>query len=736
MIRNRISKRQGFRPACAAHLLQQAGSAAIEQLEARQLLSATAFPSGTMSLKDGVITVNGTDRNDRIQINVLRNNLDTLEVKLNSTRRVYSTTVVTKFVLRGGLGDDRIVVDDTFKKLTTPVWADGGEGNDTIAGASGNDSLYGGDGKDLLIGNDGNDRLRGGAFSDRLIGGSGADTVFGDSGPDLIGSGKDAGDQSFGGTGDNHIDRSYGFQLKPQILLGTKRVELPSRFNANVTGLTPDQINKAYGFDKLTTGKYQSIFGDVNGGLKLGEGQTITIIGAFNSPTLQADLDAFSDQFALPKTTLDIVFAQGTPIVNAFWASELALDVQWAHAIAPNAKIRLVLAETDFTSDLLAGNPFNPTLVPAIDVATNLAKDGGVVTMSFGSDEQDTDLDLSTKFNNVNTPLISFIASSSDTAGEISHPGVDPSVLSVGGTQLSVDTDGTYGGESAWEDGGGGVSTVFTRPIYQEGVTVNGNEIGDFRVVPDVSMNADPDSGVAVFNTTPDEFNDTGWAAFGGTSLATQTWGSLVTLANQLRLAFNDNDYIGRDLNKLVYSIGRINPEDNYNDITVGANANPALPGFDLATGWGTPKAENLIPSLGGFLSGAMDVHANYTAAAAQSTPDRAIINFFGAGGLTLTKTTVTLTLALTQGNGGSAFLLLNNPLTRRGKTGFAGTATAVVGLNDGNGAIFNLIIKGRVFRTSKGLAYAVGTFYSVGFDGKILDRSFNPIFEGSFELS
>ncbi len=704
-----------------------------EALEARQMLSTVPAPG--ITFKDGIVTVIGTADNDIIQVNVLRGGLNNLEVKFNQIRRVYNISVISKFVLHGGEGNDRIGVDDTFKKMTVPVLATGGNGNDTIVGASGDDTLAGGNGKDLLIGNAGNDILRGGAFGDRLIGGKGADVLYGESGPDIIASGLDAGDKVWGGTGKNTIDRSLAIQQRPNIALGNTRVARPAAFNGTVVGLTPAQVNKAYGLDQLLTGKFSSVFGDPNGGIDLGTNQTITIIGAFRAPTLQADLDLFSDTFALPRTTLEIVNAQGVPAINAGWAAELALDVQWAHAIAPNANIRVVLAETDLTSDLLSGDPNNPNQTPAIDVATNLARAGGVISMSFGSDELITDLNLQTKFNNANTPMISFLASAGDDAGLISHPGVDPSVLSVGGTRLSVEDDGTYIGESAWSDGGGGISSFFERPIYQTGVTIGGVAIGDNRVVPDVSILADPASGVAVFNTTPDVFNDTGWSAIGGTSAGTPMWAALVTLANQLRLAF-DSDYIGQDLNRTIYSIGKINPEDNFNDIVTGANANPAIPGFDLATGWGTPKAQELIPSLSGFLSGEMIVRANFTHQANFPTPDRAIINFAGPGSLTLDKTSVTLNLALTQDNGGSALLLIDNPLLRRGKTGFAGTATALVALDSGGAALFNLIIKGRVFRTSKGVPFAVGEFYSVGDDGKILDRSFNPIFNGSFKLA
>ena len=211
---------------------------------------------------------------------------------------------------------------------------------------------------------------------------------------------------------------------------------------AGPTGMTPSQIRAAYGFNQLSLD---------------GTGTTIAIVDAFDDPNIASDLQAFDAKFNLPNPVFTKVSQTGSttnlPTADSGWADEIALDVEWAHAIAPGAKILLVEANDASFSNLSI----------AVQYA---ARQTGVVavSMSFGGSEFSGETSFDSTFK---TPAghtgVTFIASSGDSGAPISYPAASPNVLSVGGTTLNVNSSGSILSESAWSGSGGSAPAVASR---------------------------------------------------------------------------------------------------------------------------------------------------------------------------------------------------------------------------------------------------------------------------------
>jgi subtilase family serine protease len=240
--------------------------------------------------------------------------------------------------------------------------------------------------------------------------------------------------------------------------------------------------------------------------------KAIAIVDAYHYPYALKDLTAFSNQFGLPAPNLQVVYASGAqPATNPNgWEVEAALDLQWAHAMAPTAKIYLVEAASSQI----------PSLLQAVKTATSLvqAAGGGVVSMSWGSSEFANETTYDTNFNNAN---VIYFASSGDAAG-VNWPCVSQNVICVGGTSLRLFSNNTatnslgdFDQEVAWDQGGGGVSAYAAKPAYQKNAGISGN----FRGVPDIALSADPNSGGWIYYT-PSNSGQGGWYVVGGTSWA------------------------------------------------------------------------------------------------------------------------------------------------------------------------------------------------------------------------
>ena len=323
------------------------------------------------------------------------------------------------------------------------------------------------------------------------------------------------------------------------------------------TGYSPAQMRHAYGFDQIS--------GD-------GSGQTIAIIDAYGSSTIQSDLNIFSDAYGLPRTTVKIYYPQG--IVrkpDSGWALETSLDVEWAHAIAPGATIALVVAKSASFSSLLG----------AVDYAVGLG--AKQVSMSWGGSEFSSESSYDYHFNR---PGITFLASSGDSGAGVIWPAASAYVVSVGGTSLYLDGSAHVTSETAWSGSGGGVSAYEIRPTYQNAWQPNSR-----RGVPDVSYNADPYTGVSVYIGNYN--GSSGWLTVGGTSAGAPQWAALIALANANRTgSLNYTDGV-------LYSLAGSNYSAYYRDVTIGNNGlYNAGARYDFVTGLGSPISGQLIPGL------------------------------------------------------------------------------------------------------------------------------------------
>jgi subtilase family serine protease len=352
---------------------------------------------------------------------------------------------------------------------------------------------------------------------------------------------------------------------------------------------TPAQIRSAYGFNLLPNsinGAGQTIaivdaFGDrYTTTTVTGQGHKTTTTTTTNDATV-ADWTTFCNQFGLATTGLTVVYPQGQGGVEATnWALETALDIEWAHAIAPGANILLVVAHDNSFVSMLG----------AVDYAVNAG--ATVVSMSWGGLEFAAELSDDAHFTH---PGVTFVASSGD-AGEagLQWPAASPYVLSVGGTTLS-DNNGAWS-ETAWSGGGGGISLYETMPAFQNGWQQF--PTGNMRSVPDVSYVGGPDPGVAVFVTPYG-----GWINVYGTSVGAPQIAALVALANSAHASGTVES-----ADSALYTIAAANSTPPgitstfFNDISTGTNGSDpddyAMVGYDFVTGLGSPVAQNLVPAL------------------------------------------------------------------------------------------------------------------------------------------
>lgn len=356
-----------------------------------------------------------------------------------------------------------------------------------------------------------------------------------------------------------------------------------------------------------------------------GAGRTILLIDSFGSPTIQHDLDVFDAQWGLPDTTVHIVQAGTIPPFDPSnsdmvgWASESTLDVEYAHSIAPGARIVLVETPVSETEGVQGFPEMMAAEKQLIDHGV-----GDVISQSFGATENtfpgfdqgdySSLLSLRFAFEAAAAHRVTVLASSGDDGvtnamldGSTlypmpvnSWPSSDPLVTSVGGSQLYLDDAGSrISPDSVWNDGygagGGGLSAIFERPYFQNDVR---GVVGDHRGTPDISASAAVDGGAWVYYSfVPAR---AGWHIFGGTSEASPIFAGIVALADQAaghRLGNIDDALYELGLGKHAAKNGIV-------DITAGNNSfggvtgYTAGPGYDLASGLGTFDAAKLIKAL------------------------------------------------------------------------------------------------------------------------------------------
>jgi len=383
----------------------------------------------------------------------------------------------------------------------------------------------------------------------------------------------------------------------------------PQAVSGVVSTYTPAQIRAAYGLPavSLATGLTGAQAAAQGGG------QTIYIVDAQHDPNLAAELAAFNQKFSLPACASKVIASNAalplaatsggcelsvvysttggamtsqSPGYDAGWATEITLDVQWAHATAPLARIVLIEAPDSSTDSLLA----------AVKLANAMGP--GVVSMSFGGNEGNWTAAADGAFTAAN---MSYLAATGDAGAGVLWPAVSPHVLAVGGTSLS------YGGgarsEHVWSGTGGGVSQYTPTPGYQSSA-VPGMRGAAGRSVADVAFNADPYTGqyVAVIPLGGSAVN---WISAGGTSLATPQWAGLMAVANATR-ALAGKAALGAPHAVLYGQIATApgSYASAFADIVSGSDglcaACSAKTGYDQPSGLGTPNAAGLLAALSG----------------------------------------------------------------------------------------------------------------------------------------
>ncbi|HEX7380060.1 MAG TPA: fibronectin type III domain-containing protein [Pirellulales bacterium] len=415
------------------------------------------------------------------------------------------------------------------------------------------------------------------------------------------------------------------------------------------TGLSPQQVSQAYGFNQIEFNSGSSsapVVGD-------GSGQTIAIVDAYDDPKIKQDLATFDGRFGLAAPpSFSVQYAGGArPPGNTGWSEETSLDVEWAHAMAPNANIVLVEASSDSLGALLQ----------AVDTARNLPN-VSVVSMSWGSSEFSSETSYDSHFT---TPAghigITFVASAGDSGAPGVWPALSPNVLAVGGTSLNVTSNGSYVSETAWSDSGGGVSQYEGEPAYQQSVQSYGA-----RTSPDVAYDADPNTGFSVY----DSYSGDGWFTVGGTSAGAPQWSALVAIADQARGSAGTLANAQADLYNL--------PANDFHDITSGGNGNSAGPGYDLVTGLGTPVANLVVDGLAGITS---------TPSPTQPTPPPSpVLAAPVATASALSTTSAQLTWGLVGGaQGYNVFEVVQGQDVYLGAVGASTTSVQVTGLTAGS---------------------------------------------------
>ncbi|HVB76021.1 MAG TPA: hypothetical protein VNE38_20910 [Ktedonobacteraceae bacterium] len=382
----------------------------------------------------------------------------------------------------------------------------------------------------------------------------------------------------------------------------------PAALASNANCQTPRSLRMAYGVESLMQRGYT------------GAGQTVVDIVSYGSPTLQQDMDTFDRQYYLPPITIQVLSPIGTVPFNAGnkdmagWAGETELDVQIIHAIAPGAKIVVLTSPVDEVE----GTSGLPQFLQLEQYAINNHL-GSIISQSWGASEvtlnnsagQQEIQQWDAFYKHATTQQgITFFGSSGDngatdyrdlnatvlsTNPTTSFPTDDPWVTSTGGTALDRVGTTTFN-EMAWSNSGGGFSSFFSTPSFQQLLPASvKQELHNRRGVPDVSANADPSTAISIYLG--------GWQLIGGTSASAPLWAAIMAIADQM--AGHALGYINSALYKLATSSTYT---QDFHDITQGNNTQnvngvivtgySAAQGWDPVTGLGSPDAEKLIPAL------------------------------------------------------------------------------------------------------------------------------------------
>jgi len=402
------------------------------------------------------------------------------------------------------------------------------------------------------------------------------------------------------------------------------------------SGITPAEMRTAYGVNNIT-------FGSAAGN---GAGQTIAIVDAYDDPTAASDLATFDQYFGLANPPSFVKVNQNGSTSNlpavsgsSGWSLEESLDIEWAHVMAPAANIVLVEANSDYTSDLM-----NTAVVTA-------AKYPGVVavSMSWSASEDSSETGDDALFT---TPSghtgVTFLAATGDSGSPAGYPANSPNVIAVGGTTLNISSAGAYISETGWSGSGGGISSYEARPSYQANVDAT-----NYRETPDIALDADPNTGVPVYDTY-DDGTANPWEQVGGTSLATPMAAGLIAVADQGRTLAGESTLDGRS--QALPDLYSLSSAD-YHDITAGNNGYSAKAGYDLVTGLGSPIANKWVAGLVGNSTVTTDNLAfttNPATAQVSVTMSPVVVTVQNSSGGTVSTDNSNITLAIASGPSGA----------------------------------------------------------------------------------
>jgi subtilase family serine protease len=346
--------------------------------------------------------------------------------------------------------------------------------------------------------------------------------------------------------------RSSGLQRRSPGRLGPWFALIHGQPAGSPSGYSPVDLRTAYSLPSSTAGS----------------GQTVAIVDAFDDPNAESDLGVYRSQFGIAACTtangcfrkVDQSGGSNYPRGDRGWAEEISLDLDMVSAVCPNCHILLVEATTNSFANLSA----------AEDEAAKLG--ATEISNSWGGGEYSSEVSDQSHFNH---PGIAITASSADSGYGVQFPAASQYVTAVGGTTLSKSRTGTFS-ETVWSGAGSGCSAFIPQQSWQTALGLSG--CGN-RIVADVAADADPNTGVSVYDT----FHQSGWLVFGGTSVSSPIIASVYALAgNATTVTCGSYPY---------------SHTSSLHDVTSGSNGtcSPAYlctgeVGYDGPTGLGTPN--------------------------------------------------------------------------------------------------------------------------------------------------
>jgi subtilase family serine protease len=327
---------------------------------------------------------------------------------------------------------------------------------------------------------------------------------------------------------------------------------------AGPTGYNPADIQAAYALPSSTAGS----------------GQTVAIVDAYDDPSAESDLSVYRSQFGLPPcTTANGCFKKvnqtgGTsyPRANGGWAEEISLDLDMVSAVCPNCKIILVEASTSSMANLGT----------AVNTAVKLG--ANAISNSYGGGDSSSDSSYDTSY--FKHPGVVVTASAGDSGYGAEYPAASQYVTAVGGTSLKKDSSARGWSETVWSSSGSGCSAYDPQPSWQSGVA-NITSVCAKRAIADVSADADPNTGVSVYDSYAYQ-GYSGWLVFGGTSVSSPIIASVYALAGNAA--------------SVTYASYPYTHTSALNDVGSGSNGTcgnllcNATAGWDGPTGLGTPN--------------------------------------------------------------------------------------------------------------------------------------------------